>query len=116
MEANVPGIVPTVYGYTRPICSGSSSTSQQAEIETYFAQLQQEGFNYGGCFSDPFDSSRLPLGERKAFVELDRHLKPGAQVVIANTSTVWNRPKDFTRIAGQWISSGGLSFICLMWE
>jgi hypothetical protein len=105
IEAKVTAIVPTVYGYTRPIFSGPSSASQKAEIESYFARLQPEGFAYGGCFSDPPDSGRVHLVEREAGRELDRRLKPGDQVVFS-TLLVWSRPMDFSRTAEAWMQRG----------
>src|SRR6266478_1276778 len=105
LEAKVSGIVPTVYGYTRPIYASPSSDSQRADIENYFAQLQPEGFAYGGCFSDPSDTNRVPLVEREAGRELDRRLQPGDQVVFS-TLLVWARPRGFWRTAEDWIKRG----------
>jgi DNA invertase Pin-like site-specific DNA recombinase len=104
VEEKISAIASTLFGYTCPISSGPSSASQQAAIENYFPQLQPEGFTYGGCFSDPSDSS--PLNKRNGVSELDGRLVPGAQVVIANTPAVWSGPKDFIRLLETWIKRG----------
>jgi DNA invertase Pin-like site-specific DNA recombinase len=106
LEEKVSRIASSLYGYTCTLSSGPSSASQQAAIENYFPRLQPEGFAYSGCFSDPPESSRVRLDKRKGVAELDRHLIPGDQVVIANTPAVWSGPKDFVRIMEDWIKRG----------
>jgi hypothetical protein len=103
LEEKATRIASSLYGYTCPLSSGPSSASQQTAIETYFTRLQPEGFTYGGCFSDPPESSRVRLDKREGVGDLDRHLVPGDQIVIASTPAVWNRPKEFIRIAAAWI-------------
>lgn len=105
LEAKVNGKVLTVYGYTRSIFSGPSSTSQQSEIENYFALLQPDGFAFSGFFCDPPSSYGVPLVKREAGRELDRRLKAGDQVAFS-TLVVWTSRGDFWRTAEQWIKRG----------